>query len=929
MNNTQNSKKSHRWSLNPSAARARAADRARGRESDEGLSLVEVLIAFVILMITMVPIGFLLDSTVAAANQARQREAANQLADSWMEVLSNASPPATNGVITNGWTTPSAPQGAQTPTSTLPGTTFTIQSQYSLQSVNDEVGGSSDLCSNGEPPSPSHPGVIQLHVRVTWPGGALTNTTNIPYPQPGLQTEGYLSLLLTNSGQTGASPYTNSASLRLSAVPVSITDTATGTNYVLYPDPNGCLFAQLPTGPYTVSLEQPTTSESGGPSGFVYPGTPPFVTETGSQTDTASTTLTIAAEQTVQLSGPANAFDAGINTLLTYGGGSAVDGGVECPGTSALTCLATGDGTSGASTTWGGASSTWSSATLSNATHLNQVACTSATSPTCIGVGYTTSGTTDTGAIVTTTSDFLATSTDVLPSGVADVTQVVCPSATGCYAFATSTTGTPELLAGAPGTDTWVKLTTTFTSLSSIACPTSTTCEVSGVAVLGSGGPVPVIIRLDGDPGTLATNSAWAPTITADTLPSTFTSAGEIVCPDSAQCLALGAGDSHSSSDPTIFTTDPLSSVAGQASTWIDETFPTGTASLTGISCTSVDCVAIGTMPGTTPTAAVWTGSLSGSGSSDQWQQSTNIPAVKGFTSVACGQPDSTDTASCDIAAITSPTSGELVSGTLVQNGGWVWNGLSNPSGSGLEYYTGVACETPPSSSNSTCAASGVTPSGPVIITSSSGPNGTWTTSTPSSLTGKLVSGIPLQTTPASQLNWTTAVAAGGSTNATTLPGYLYPYANGYSIAAGDCLTEAGNSGAQASLSALPGGTANATIPLGLLPLQVVNTSGTPISGASLTLKATSSGCPADTYTLPLTDAAGITRTSVPYGTYSLTGSAGATTIPTNPTGSTVAVSILVGASSVTVTTSTTVTATSTTTSVATTTYLPNVAQAP
>jgi hypothetical protein len=161
------------------------------------------------------------------------------------------------------------------------------------------------------------------------------------------------------------------------------------------------------------------------------------------------------------------------------------------------------------------------------------------------------------------------------------------------------------------------------------------------------------------------------------------------------------------------------------------------------------------------------------------------------------------------------------------------------------------------------------------------------------------------------------------------LPGYLYPYANGYSIAAGDCLTEAGNSGAQASLSALPGGTANATIPLGLLPLQVVNTSGTPISGASLTLKATSSGCPADTYTLPLTDAAGITRTSVPYGTYSLTGSAGATTIPTNPTGSTVAVSILVGASSVTVTTSTTVTATSTTTSVATTTYLPNVAQAP
>ena len=469
-------------------------------------------------------------------------------------------------------------------------------------------------------------------------------------------------------------------------------------------------------------------------------------------------------------------------------------------------------------------------------------------------------------------------------------------------------------------------LTTTFTSLSSIACPTSTTCEVTGVAILGTSSAAPVIIRLDGDPGTLSTNSTWAPTITADTLPSTLTSAGEIVCPDSAQCLALGSGDSHSSSDPTIFTTDPLSTVAGQASTWIDETFPTSTGSLTGISCTSVDCVAIGTMPGTTPTAAVWTGSLSGSGSSDQWQQSTNIPSVKGLTSVACGQPGSTDAASCDIAAVTSPTSGELVSGTLVQNGGWVWNALPNPSGSSLEYYTGVACETPPSSSNSTCAAAGATPSGPVIITSSSGPSGTWTTNTPSSLSGNYVSGIPLQTTPSAQSNWTTAVAAGGSTNATSLPGYLYPYANGYSIAAGDCLNEATNSGAQAALSALPGGTAYSTIPLGLLPLQVVNASGAPISGATLTLKATTTGCPADTYTLPLTDAAGITRTSVPYGTYSLTGSAGATTIPTNPTGSTVAITILVAASSVTVTTSTTVSGV--TTPVAVTTYLPNTAQA-
>ena len=108
----------------------------------------------------------------------------------------------------------------------------------------------------------------------------------------------------------------------------------------------------------------------------------------------------------------------------------------------------------------------------------------------------------------------------------------------------------------------------------------------------------------------------------------------------------------------------------------------------------------------------------------------------------------------------------------------------------------------------------------------------------------------------------------------------------------------------------------------------MVNATGVPISGATLTLKSTTTGCPADTYTLPLTDVAGITHASVPDGTYSLTGSAGATTIPTNPTGTSVVVSIVVGASSVTVTTTTTVNSTSVATSVAATTYLPNLAQA-
>ena len=923
MDEIKRSKWSRRWSLNPSTARARAAERIAGRQSDEGITLIEIVVAFTILMITMVPVGYLLTSAVASADNARQQQAALQMADSWLEILTNSTPPQTDGVVTtNSWTTPTAPTGAQVPVSkTTDGTIFTVQSEYSWQSVNNETGTSSDFCSDGEPPSPSHPAVIQLHVMVSWDSGAhaVTDTTNVDYPQPGLQTDGYISMQLTNSGSVDTDG--NLAASRLEAIPVIITPAVGNPYSALYPDSNGCFFAELGTGDYTISLGQPS---AGTPNVFTgYSGIPPFVTTGGSTSDSYGADVTVAAEQTIQLSG-GNSFDEGINTSLSYGGGAAVDGGVQCPGTSDITCFTTGDGTSGASAAWGGTSSTWTSTTLSHVTHLNQVACTSASSPTCVGVGYTQSGGSDSGTVVTTPSDFNSISTDTLPSNsdVADITKVVCPSSNGCYALATTPAGNPVLLAGAVGqtpADTWIVVnpaewssappaSTTFTSLSSIACPTSTTCELTGSAVFGTAPTAPVILRMDGDPATLASNPTWTPTFTADVVPSDMQSVGKITCPDSTQCLAIGTGDSTSPTDPTIFTA-PIASGSGQASTWINDTFPANTGSVTGISCTSTTCVAIGTMSGSSATAAVWTGLLNGGGS-DQWQQATTIPVVDSVTAVACGQPAGNDGADCEIAAVTSSTSGELIEGSLAQNGGWVWNPTTFTSDNAVEYYSGVACESPPSSNNSACAASAVTPSGPIIVTSASGPSGTWTTETPSSLPGATVTGVPVETTPASQSNWSTNVdyQPGGSSNATSLPGYLYPYADGYSVVAGDCGAEANATGAEATLSALPGGTAAGTVPLGLLPLQVRNSTGAALSGATVTLTADTSGCAGDQYVLPLTDSSGKSRIAVPYGTYLFTATAGSTTIPTSSGGTTVTITVDVAPSEVTVTTATTVT---------------------
>ncbi len=74
-----------------------------------------------------------------------------------------------------------------------------------------------------------------------------------------------------------------------------------------------------------------------------------------------STLVTVTAESTVQL----DAFDEGITSSVAYGAASAVDNGVTCPGTSSSLCAAIGNGTSGASASWGGTGSNWSSTSFS------------------------------------------------------------------------------------------------------------------------------------------------------------------------------------------------------------------------------------------------------------------------------------------------------------------------------------------------------------------------------------------------------------------------------------------------------------------------------------------------------------------------------------------------------------------------------------
>ena len=903
--------------------RALSARRIGGGRTDEGVSLVEVLVASVILLVTMIPMGYLLTSVSSGAVAARQRQAAEQLADSWIQILSNSPPP-----LQSDGTTPLLNQSTSltdayatnvlnvvAPQSLIAGTQFTPTSVYTYNSVNNA--GQSDLCSAGTPPSPSNPAVLQVNVTVTWgPNNAssVTNVTHINWPQPsGPQTkDGYLSISVSNEGKYDV--FNNNPQTRLQAIPVLVSGGA--QPYTLYPDINGCIFAQVPAAPtgtiYTISVEQPS---SGIPSYPGPPGAPPFVNQSN------LTAANIPAQQATVFPGleaapvQFNGFDEGMNANISYGGGSSVDAGVECPGTASLTCLTIGSGTTGASAAWGTTSSQWTSSTLLSGSHINQVACTT-TSAKCVGVGYRTTGGSNVGLVLSTTSDLNTTAVDSIPAGVTDITQVTCPSSQGCYALGSGASG-PLLLAGriGSGTDVWQIVTpplVNFLAMNSIACPTSNTCELAYAGTAGAAG----ILRLDGDPAGLGGNAGWTPTVTSDVLPSTssgssynFASIGTITCPSTSVCLATAVGDASSPTDATI--AEATVAAAG-ASTWgAEATFPTGASTVTGISCWGTSCVAVGTAaPNAVGNAAVWTGDLTST--PDNWVQTNGIPAsVENVNGVACGKPTGSDTADCAISAESTSGggTGQLLVGSLL--GSWSWNFVPAVSNGSVQYYQGVACLKAPSAG---CAAVGESLTGPVILTSSAGPNGSWTTQTPSSMSGAAVSGIPIQVAPSSTTAWSTQVAAGGPTNATTLPNPLYPWANGYTIATGDCGSEAV---VTSTLKALPGDTGSSIIPLGVLPLSLVNSNGLPVIGATVTLTATSCGIDGDTYNMPITDATGTTAISVPYGTYSYSVTEGATAVaPTN-------LSLSVGPSTVTITNSATPAAAPAIT------YLPSLVQVP
>ncbi len=107
----QNSRPRRKWVPGPASVRSRTAERAAGRRTDDGISLIEVVVAFAILLVALVPLSYLFTTSLIQAGQSKNQQTALSIAEGWAEVLSNTTPPVnpvSTAVIVD---TPEAPSG--------------------------------------------------------------------------------------------------------------------------------------------------------------------------------------------------------------------------------------------------------------------------------------------------------------------------------------------------------------------------------------------------------------------------------------------------------------------------------------------------------------------------------------------------------------------------------------------------------------------------------------------------------------------------------------------------------------------------------------------------------------------------------------------------------------------------------------------------
>jgi type II secretory pathway pseudopilin PulG len=912
--------------LGPREARRARSYRLGGAgprsRADDGLTLVEVLIAFLILTIILVPIATLLANAIGQAATSRERLTALGIAESCIETLNNEGPPLSQGVPETGVlllanntglgvkaTTPTA-----LPTSCM-GTAGSVKKSTIAYTVYAEFNWSTaegdhpDLCTSGAVPS-----VLDLQVTVDWlKTRKITDTTVINYPPGGILTIGFLAIQVNGDQVTDAKG--RSWAKRVQSVPTTITNAGTTPSFsaTVYPDDYGCVFEAVPPGKFNVSLGQPAPGTPAGTS-FGKPTTPTWVENLDEKTTTVKTT-TPQVVNGGEVTDVTFQYDEGSLVNLSYPSSTTADGGVVCPAAGSIQCLAFGQSPTNAlkpATTPVAdilvkTSSGWSVESQSSAVRLVAAAC--AGSSRCIAVG---TGKTSAASVSSATSTPPSFSADSVPASVTSLSQITCPTSSTCFALGHAGS-TPAIVAASVGggSVSWAKATlaTGVTRILSMSCASKTKCYA--VATTSKATAPVAILSVSA-----ASTTTWKTTDTLPrivvktktktvikTLPSAIT---QVSCPSTTACYALGKKKTTGTLAIMSLTT---------ATVWKWDTITKGTYSVTAlnsITCPSTtSCYVVGTRKKTSTTtgsilyvtaATTWkfattpsiasisrvtclsatTCTALGSGPTLMWRTSKktfgSVTLTSGYTVSALSSTACASATECFATGLGTKSG---VTGAIILSGHGTstWVVDSVPASLLPVFYSGIAC------TGSVCAAPGGTETAAIVL-SDTATSTSWTKGTPSGLQGMYIADAPITVTDAS-LQPSSPLELVAPTTDKVQIGPLYPFAGGYTVSAGECHYEVLNG--SAAVSTVPGGTSTAALPLGILPVEVTNTTGTPLSGFTVTATLSDgtscvpltplSGTNPTSYALGKTDALGMAGIAVIYDTYKVTVTSGAHTL--------------------------------------------------
>jgi photosystem II stability/assembly factor-like uncharacterized protein len=325
------------------------------------------------------------------------------------------------------------------------------------------------------------------------------------------------------------------------------------------------------------------------------------------------------------------------------------------------------------------------------------VACPSTS--TCFAVGE---NSTNSAEILATVDGGAHWTSQAVPAGLTELTAIACASTIVCDAVSGST-----VLSTTDGGTTWRSLPIgAITSLSAIACPTTTSCVVTGQNQLGQA----AIIATTDAGGTWVTQFQS----TTQNFSTTFSS---LACPSAEVCFAVGQVGILATTDggttwtsqtdfaggvrpngqldaiacPTVTTceavtggTENLVTTSDGGAIWTAGVVATGKVPLAGIACPTVsDCVAVAGDNGNQGAGAV-PGALvlSTTDGGTTWAGDPLPVELAGLFGVSCAT-----TADCEAVGLSSSGEAALVGTT---SGGTTWSTQTLPVGLGQLF--GVSC---------------------------------------------------------------------------------------------------------------------------------------------------------------------------------------------------------------------------------------------